>query len=322
MNVVKQREIPLELEQLEALVGRLPPNHLSYEKVDQDFLRMRSSVRGEREIEFALQFLDKSKYLILNNLRLADNNGYFQIDSLLLHKSFIVILEVKNWYGTVFFGENGQVTRVGDTGNEQGFPNPIPQAKLQKLRLRKWLNLYGFIDPVIDYFVVISFPTTIIKSSSAKHSIPSKVIHNSDLLFRILSLEDDHNSSTYNMQQLQQLSNDLIQAHTPVNRNILDKYQLSKGELIKGVFCPYCIDIQMTREKQTWYCAKCHNTSANAHYRALNDYKLLIDDYISNREARDFLQVQSPDVVKYMLQRAGFKKEGNTSNTIYQLDYR
>lgn len=82
-----------------------------------------------------------------------------------------------------FFEESGQMTRVGDDGKEEGFPNPIPQAKLQKHRLRKWLRTHGLKDLILDFLIVISFPSTIIKSSSPHFQVPHRIIHNSDLFF-------------------------------------------------------------------------------------------------------------------------------------------
>lgn len=322
INVVKGRDISSELAQLKALLRRLTRHHTMYTVIENNYRMMRSSIRGEREVEFPLQFLNKKEYLILHNLRLADENGYFQIDSLLLHENFILILEIKNWYGTIFFGENGQVTRVGDDGKEEGFPNPIPQVKLQKHRLGKWLRSYGLKDLTLDYLVVISLPSTMIKSSSSNHLIPEKVIHNNDLLFRIQSLKNIYTSPIINMEYLKRLSNILIQAHTPKEQNILDNYNLTKEELIQGIFCPKCSEIPMIRNRQKWYCQKCGIFSTNAHLQAFNDYKLLVGDFISNREAREFLQVKSPYVVKRLLQTEKFKFTGTTKNRMYELEFR
>lgn len=80
MNVVKKRELPVELRQLESLLRRLNPRHLLYETIEGDYKAIRSGVRGEREVEFPLQFLNKQEYFIQHNLRLEDENGYFQVD--------------------------------------------------------------------------------------------------------------------------------------------------------------------------------------------------------------------------------------------------
>lgn len=319
---VKEREFPIELEQLTCLLKRLPLHHALTEVINKDHRMIRTSINGESEVAYSLRFLNQHDYLILHNLRLGDENGYFQIDFLLLHENFILILEIKNWYGTVFFGENGQVTRVGDDGVEEGFPNPILQAKLQKHRLTKWLHAYGLENPVIEYYVVISFPSTIIKSSASDKPIPHKVIHNSDLFFQIQSLEDKYTTPWATMHQLKHLAKTLIRMHTPPTKNVLKKYNLAKKDLIKGVFCPQCSAIPMIRKKQNWYCKKCKCYSINAHFQTLNDYKLLVDNYISNQEAREFLQIDSPYVTKRLLQTGKYHYTGATKNRVYKLDFR
>src|SRR5690625_1966596 len=124
------------------------------------------------------------------------------MDTLILCEKFILNLEVKNWSGTILFGENGQVTRTDDANKEEGFPNPTPQAKLQQHRLQNWLNNHGQSHIPIDFFVVISFPSTIIKSISPENPIPEKVVHNNQLFFRVESLEPVYTSKQVELDQL------------------------------------------------------------------------------------------------------------------------
>jgi len=75
----------------------------------------------------------------------------------------------------------------------------------------------------------------------------------------------------------------------------------------------------MSRKVGKWFCVKCHHQSVDAHLPALNDYKLLISNRISNRGARDFLQVGSPYIVKYILQKGGFAYIGKTNARMYEI---
>src|SRR5690625_5330014 len=102
------------------------------------------------------------EYLILHDLRLRDQNGFFQIDTLILCEKYLLILEVKNWSGTIVFGENGQVTRMDAEQKEEGFPNPINKEKLQQRRLQNWLNNYGLINIPIYNLLIIIIPTYIL----------------------------------------------------------------------------------------------------------------------------------------------------------------
>src|SRR5690625_3965179 len=296
--ILKQQGKKLEVLKLEALNRRLPIHHPMKGRVEKDLRIKRTEVRGEKEVDYPLSFLDREDFFILHNLRLLDENGFFQIDTLLLNEKFFLILEVKNWYGTILFDKEGQVIRIGDDGIEEGFNNPITQAKLQVYRLRKWFRLLGIENLNLHYLVVIPFPSTIIKSLSPDCPVPEQVIHNQQLFFNINALDKLHESTHIRKDQMITLSKKLIDAHTPPTANLLEKYKMNKEQLIKGVVCTVCRTPGMIRKHKKWFCSKCNESSSSAHMESLNDYKLLIDDHISNQDIREFLQINSPHVAK------------------------
>lgn len=100
--IVKYREQSPEFIQLEAMERRLPPSHHKKELIQEEIIRRKRGIRGEKEIAYPLSFLD-DQHRILHYVRLQDQNGFFQMDTLVLCKSHILILEVKNWYGSIFF---------------------------------------------------------------------------------------------------------------------------------------------------------------------------------------------------------------------------
>ncbi|MGM7723939.1 nuclease-related domain-containing protein [Metabacillus sp. Hm71] len=55
-------------------------------------------------IQYFLRYLNDD-YLIFNNIRLKDNEQFFQMDTLIVTSCFIFILEVKNIIGTLYFDE-------------------------------------------------------------------------------------------------------------------------------------------------------------------------------------------------------------------------
>ncbi|WP_327608018.1 nuclease-related domain-containing protein [Virgibacillus tibetensis] len=319
--ILKQHDKLLEVLQLEALDNRLEIFHPKKELVQHAFKIKKTEVRGEKEVDYPLHFLDDQHYIILHNLRLTDESGYFQIDTLILTKNFILILEVKNWYGTLLFSEDGQVIRIGDDQKEEGFPDPVVQARIQQYRLQKWLRKCDIPIVPIDFFVVISFPSTIIKPLNPNNKIPKEVIHNNHLFFRIQDLDQIYTQSILKKTVLMNLAKNLIDSHTPPKADILKKYSISKSDLIKGVICPKCSSTRMVREKRKWLCKTCNYTSVTAHAGALNEYKLLVGDMISNRETREFLQVNSPDVARRLLKMEKFQSVGNTKGKLYKLHF-
>lgn len=308
----------LEVHQLAALLRRTSPSHMKKELIHLDYRKIRRAFRGEKEVEYPLRFLDKQKYVCLHRVKLRDDHGYFEIDKLVLSERFMLILEVKNWYGTIEFGENGQVTRYGDNDIVEGFPNSVPQAKLQRHRLQKWLASHSITAPPINFFVVISSPSTIIKPARPG-LIPDKVLHNSELFFEIQRLESEYTEPVVKMKNVRALfefisANIIKEIKTP-----LEKYQITYDELIKGVFCPNCKDALMIRKRQAWYCSRCQNSSRLAHEKALLDYKLLVGNWIRNQDLRGFLNINNENISKYILKNAMLDHRGTTSDRVYDL---
>lgn len=318
--LTKQRVETLELMQLEALDRRLHPFHPRKDNVQIDYRKKRSGIKGEREVAYSLGFLNENQYIILHNLRLSDQNGFFQIDKLVLTTNYLLVLEVKNWYGTIVFHESGQVTRVGDNEVEEGFPNPILQAKLQRHRLIKWLNQHTTLNIPLDFFVVISFPSTIIKSKPSNYPIPKEVIHNNHLFFKIEELANVYTKPAIKKKQLMNLSTKLIEANTPSTESVLRNYSIPKSELIKGIICPNCSAVPMIWGKGRSQCGVCGHFAKQEYLVALSDYHLLLGDIISNREAREFLQINSTYVMRRLLQNAKYKTIGNYKSRVYVLE--
>lgn len=120
-------------------------------------------------------------------------------------------------------------------------------------------------------------------------------------------------------EQLMKLAKRLLAAHNPSDESILDRFHITKNELIKGVFCPKCGAVPMAKGRRKWMCSMCNHGSTDAYLPALYDYKLLIGDRISNQAAREFLQVDSPHIVKRLLQSGSVSWTGYKKARVYEL---
>jgi|SRR5690625_934621 len=318
--ILKEQQISKVLEKLFALFRRLRDNHPEKKFVNIDLQKKLAEKRGEEAVDYFLQFLDQEVFHILQSIRIPDQQGFFQIDRLVLAPYFILILEVKNWRGTILFGENGQVTRVKEDGIKEGFSNPIPQVHLQRYRLRKWLQQKGFTNIPIHVMVVISFPSTIIESIN-QEMIPEEVIHNNKLIFRINNLADNH-EKVITPNVIHQIANELIMEDTPEDKDIMSTYNIQADELIKGVICEQCSYYPMIWHQSKMCCPKCKANSRDSYLDAIEDYALLIGNQAKNSEIRDFLQIDSPHVMKRLMQKAGFARFGNTNGRKYTLNKR
>lgn len=322
ITIIKERDKHEEIMRLDALYRRIPVHHPEKENMLADIKKKQSEVSGEKQVDYPLGFLDKQKYMILHNLRLPDDNGFFQMDTLMLAVYLNLIIEVKNWQGTVIFGENGQVTRRAPDGRDEGFDNPVTQVRTQVHRLQRWFQKNNFAVMPFEYAVVISHPKTIITTSSSNVTIPHEVIHNNELFFRIQALEGMYKKKSLSMEQLYKMANILKAAHVPPRMHLLEKYHIQPGDLMNAVVCPQCGSLPMIRSRQQWFCPKCGVYSDAAHFSALNDYQLIIGDKITNREARSFLRIQSRDVMKRLMKKGGYQLIGSKKGSSYELKLR
>lgn len=316
--IVKERKIPIYLRQLEALFRRLPADHPKRNAISETLAKYKAGYKGEQAIDYPLSFLPDKEYSILHDIRLFDQDHYFQIDTLILSSRFILLLEIKNITGTLLFdSEFNQLIRISEQKSE-GFPDPILQMKRQEKQLQKWLNLYGFSALKIESLIVISTPRTIIKTSSHKQNFSRKVIHSANLPNKIEDLERMH-VEILSAQEIQNLTLQIMTNHSPLYRNILEQYQVTKHELLKGVHCLECSYLPMIKVNKGWHCSNCNGISKFAHKDALQDYALLLGTTVTNKELKEFLYITSSSVIKRLTRAMNLPYKGEYKGRKYDL---
>lgn len=316
--IVKERKMPIYLRQLEALFRRVPTDHPKRAAISETLAKHKAGYKGEQAIDYPLSFLPDKKYSILHDVRLFDQDHYFQMDTLILSSQFILLLEIKNITGTLLFdAEFSQLIRISEQKSE-GFPDPILQMKRQERQLQKWLHLYGFSTLPIESFVVISTPRTIIKTSSREQDFSQKVIHSANLPNKIEDLERMH-VEILSVQEIQDLTFQIMMNHSPLHRNILEQYQVTKHDLLKGVQCPGCSYIPTVKVKNGWHCSNCNGISKFAHQDALQDYALLLGTTVTNKELKEFLHITSSSVVKRLIRAMNLPYTGEKKGRKYDL---
>lgn len=312
--IMKERLKPLFLQKQEALLRRLPKIHKLYPKIERDYKKSLAGYKGEKSIDYFLSYL-KEEYLIFHNVRLLDRKHYFQMDTLIITPSFACILEVKNIAGSIYINEEtDQMIRTLD-GKEEGFLSPLIQVRRQQDHFSRWLKEQKIPNMPCIGFVVLSNPSTILKSSNSlilqAASIPSKFLH----------LENKYKEIKLKKQSINRLSARITESHTEIDVSIIEHYQLLKSEILTGVQCPFCETIPLIKTFGFWTCQKCGQKSKNAHTKALTDYKLLFSERISNREVRSFLHIKSSSSAKRVLQKLHYPFTGNTKDRIYLIKY-
>lgn len=163
--IIKKREIPLSIHKLQVLLRRIPPNHPKIPFINENLNKMLAGYKGENSIDYPLSFLAEKNFFIFHDLRLYDNKHYFQIDTLLLSQKFVLIIEVKNITGTLYFDPVfNQLIRTKE-GKERAFPDPILQVNRQESQLKNWFSQNRLPEIPIQTLIVFSNPQSVIRTS-------------------------------------------------------------------------------------------------------------------------------------------------------------
>lgn len=319
--IIKPFQIPKEFLGLEALMQRVLPNSPNKGSIMSDYNKSKTGLEGEKEVFYQLNFLPQNQFHILHDIRLPDPFHPFQMDYVLPSKGFILQLEVKNFKGTVDFNDFGQLIVTSDSGKKCHYENPLNQAERHVFQLQNWLAFKHF-PPIPIVKLVVFGPSTTLKNTQAQSSFSfDQFVSYSNLLSRIREISQSYQHSIYSDSTLGKLSNCLFNSHMPLEMDLLKKHNESFENLIKGVICPQCSHVPMIRDYGKWFCPKCKFSGKSVHVSALNHYYLLCGMYINNRQARDFLLLESETVARYLLKKLDYKVVGKNSGSKYLLKY-
>ncbi|MEK4443206.1 MULTISPECIES: nuclease-related domain-containing protein [Niallia] len=318
--IVKPIEYPHQALQLEALLSRIRANHPNIPLINQDYQRKLAGYRGEKAVDFPLSFLPNDEYFILHDLRLWDGKRFFQIDVLILHAKYALILEVKNIIGELYFDTDlHQMIRIKEEEKE-AFPDPIIQVNRLKRQFEGWLLANQFPAIPIYALIVFSNPKSILRLSSPQiQTFKNTIIHKEYLPELIPKLTSSYKKSFLLTEERKRLIKCLKRKNTPLDTDILQKYQVEKRDIISGVKCESCNQFLMCKQMHYWYCPSCSNKSKNAILPTLKDYYLLFGEKISNSQLRQFMQVDSIYIASRILANLKLKRTGCGKKTIHHL---
>jgi hypothetical protein len=320
--IAKKRTKPLKLMKLEVLNERIVQNHSKMQFIESDFAKYNAGFKGEMSLDFYLKDLNEDDYHIFHDLRLPQSSNeqfYFQIDTLIVHSQFCVLIEVKNLIGNLYFDHQfDQIIRTRD-GVDETFSDPINQVELQKVQFAKWLRLNKFPEIPLHTLVAITNPKSYIRISPKYGKKSQKIIRGNTLVNKIYGYVSTQQENVLLKKDLKRLTKYLIREDTPHNPDILKNYNIKREEILTGVFCPKCNTPPMIRIKRTWVCLNCSEESNDAHEKALQDYALLFNPQVKNRDIRDFLNIESRSSVKKLLHSMNLKPIGSRKAAIYTL---
>ncbi|MFD2657407.1 nuclease-related domain-containing protein [Gracilibacillus thailandensis] len=296
----------LQLEILQDRYLEVPPD------IVDAFGRELAGYLGEKSLPYYMNLTSLHSHYDLYNLRLEHNRHHFQMDGLFLFSNFLLIIEVKHLIGKIMLNDAHQLIQSKDT-EEKVYDNPIMQAALQKEQLHSLLSKSGYHSIPIHTLVVFTH-------KKVNLSIDHPDIITSQLLpFRLKKLSKDFPNHILTMDQLLTLGKELLALHSEKNLNLLQDTHIDLRNIRRGVFCPKCKPIVMKRRHGGWVCPNCNYKNRDCHIYALIDFIYLFGEFITNRQLRWFLLIDSEYTATRILKDLGLKAEGNTKNRRYNL---
>ena len=88
-------------------------------------------------------------------------------------------------------------------------------------------------------------------------------------------------------------------------------------DMVKGVQCPACENFGMRHIHGSWFCGQCGALSKDAHISAIQDYFHLYGDSITNKDLRDFLNLDSAPVARRILHSLDLIQRGTNKGRSY-----
>lgn len=309
--ILLDRKTPNSILLIEALLRRLDPMDADFVYFKDMLMRLKFGYEGEQRVDrewFEMPYLNEH-YLFLN-YEVHNEFGFsHQIDTLLLTKNFLLILEVKNISGRIDYEESKhQFLRKRPNGLEDTLTNPIDQLIRHEEYFQRFLSKMRYSLP-IEKVVIMANPSTII--GNVPNTVP--FLHASGLRSFVKACMIKH-PSQLTTSQLDKLAKLLLAKIESRNYDL----NISLDRIRKGVLCEHCdYQIQMNYSRGYWHCPNCGNRSKKALLRALDDYRLLINNQITNKEFREFFGVKSMDTVSKILTRSSLIPVGNKKGRYY-----
>ncbi|MEH7334247.1 nuclease-related domain-containing protein [Neobacillus drentensis] len=314
----KECEISERIQKYEALLARLQPNHPILPTVLAEYKTWLAGYKGEKSLVFYLSMLPDPKYLIFHNIRLLLGKYFFQIDYLILCEAFVLVLEVKNRIGEYFFEKYLNQATLKYNGQDERVKNPVLQARLQAMKLKKWLQKHNCPDIPVYHLFVNSNGKATIRVERGNEQILQNICNSESLIEKITQIANYNKKEILDLKEIRKMKRLILTNHTPEDFEILNHFHLLPNDIPSGVQCPPpCNFIPMKYEYGTWICPNCQFKSKTAHIQAIYDHFLLIKPSITNSELRQLLHINSPSVANKLLKKMDLTFSGRKKSKIY-----
>lgn len=299
---------------MELLVRRLPPIHPLYRKILMEIQTTRAGDYGEKIVFKELEKLRLPFKCYIFHRVMLRTGKIFEVDALLLTPFGVVIFEVKNITGKLEFKDNpSQLIQTKDSGEINNYPCPVTQLSEYTYLLSKFFSDNNFTIPILGA-IVFATRKSYVETSSSKATI----LYTNEVHSFLRNLQN--HSPALTDSQMDLLKNLILKRDSPFTYFPLTKhFYIDSSDVLRGVGCPNCGQIGMQKVQKKWYCSNCHLRDSKAYIHSVRTYFLLCNTYITNKDCREFLQLNSRDEAKRILSNSNLVKIGKLKSTRYTM---
>lgn len=293
----------------EALLRRAYLHVDQQQYLDEVMKRQLIGNEGESQLKWFWQDLGLSEpHLLFFNFETMKFDRFkYQMDSIFVCERFIMILECKHIAGDIYYDEKTHQLWREYNGQRLVLTDPFSQVMRHEDWMAQFLIEQNISLPIFTAIVITTH-------SSSLHNMPKQFS-----IFKLPGLR-------IKLQQLLQtcpkkINTNLLQY---LHQKLIEQYKPQKWEhpfksiaLKHGALCK-CGNVM--RYSHGKFICSCGNVSKEPLLQGLHDYRLLIDEWISNRQFREFFNIDNEDVVNKIFKRLGFKEEGKTKSRKYLIN--
>lgn len=296
------------------LKHRLPTDHKHYKKVHQKISAMEAGYYGEMRTDQSLREVQfPEEVCIIPGLHMKiHQNRYIQIDTLIITRSYFLIIEVKNMIGTINFRTSpNQIVRIL---NEEIIPLKCPIVQLERNQdgLRIWRDRNNWNIPIYTALVFAS-DKAIIENAPPNNNI----LFTKNLPLYIQKLNKI--PPNLSKDQFRRLTQNILQRNIRfVEKPLCEKFDINLNELKKGILCSLCGGQLIRLTERKWICSTCSKQDNDPIPRNIEDLFILIKPEITMKECEQLLQPKSRFMLNYTFKKMQLIKTERGNSTTYK----
>jgi hypothetical protein len=304
---------------LQRLLARLSEDHPQHKTISEKLYQVKAGYSGEVDVDRILPEIGLPQdVIVLKGLTLEILPNFFaQLDTLILTRKRIILLEIKKYAGTVIFDvDTGKTIKISPNGETEKFDCILHQLDRAAHGVKSWLEKRQINIP-IEPILVMANQRTVIEAIPKTFTVK----YGKQLPKYIRELPNT--SDILTKQQISNLANQFKSSQINWKRKAAcELYNIPPADLESGILCLDCNTKMKRIPGRTWICEPCGKTSNAAIGQAVADWFLLISPTLTNKQLRYFLELKSNSAASRIFRQLHLKRTGKPPKTMYTWDYK